>query len=165
MKDKLNNSSDFDLDLFIPNGILICHFATAGLQIQDEIFFDGFHNEFRNRIKNYDFIKPFKFIVNPSLDEIISSKYEANKEFNKENYLKDFINYAEMGLFSFDRTNINSQYDTEFHLVAYPVLDEEYRMFIHGITGRFVDMNFDELNAIIDLQVQENLNKSFNYPL
>ena len=48
---KINNSRDFDLDLFYRENIYLMHFATAGLQLNDEIFFDRSHNDFRNFIK------------------------------------------------------------------------------------------------------------------
>ncbi|MBD1394935.1 hypothetical protein [Mucilaginibacter glaciei] len=37
-----------------------------------------------------------------------------------ETYLKCFIEFAEKGLFAFDKTMLNNFSDTDFHLVAIP---------------------------------------------
>lgn len=159
MNSRINNSSDFDLDLFFSIGMLWGHFATAGLQVRDEIFFDPSHNNFRMFIKNYPLKKAFEYKLNPYLDDIISSKYFTNPEFKLDIYLKDFIDYAKMGLFSFDRTTINSQTDPKFHLVAYPIIDEQFLMLLREF---YPDRNQPSLRVIEDnvQYILENFQKS-----
>lgn len=141
---KINNSSDFDLDLFFYCKYFpfIGHFATAGLQISDENFFTNHHNDYRNKILDVNTYK-FQFAINPNLEKIIAYKREIDPEFDFENYTKDFIKYAQCGLFSFDRTYLDDLKSDYFHLVAYPIIDN-YN--IHIIFENFSESYFHELN-------------------
>ncbi|WP_228377352.1 hypothetical protein, partial [Chryseobacterium indologenes] len=90
---RINNSSDFDLDLFFKSELFFMHFATAGLQISDENFFENNHNDFRYFLKNLS-VPPFKYELNPNLRERLSFKREIDKEYKSELYTMDFISYA-----------------------------------------------------------------------
>lgn len=165
MKSSINNSSDFDLDLFFGIGFLWGHFATAGLQIHDEFFFDPIHSNFRSFIKNYPFKRPFEYKLNPYLDDLISNKYVTNPNFDLDSYLNDFIDYAKMGFFSFDRSNINSQTDTKFHLVAYPIIDEQFLMLLLEFYPNRYQPSLREVDEYVQY-ILENLQKSsFDFPL
>lgn len=122
---KINNSSDFDLDLFFCCRYFpfMCHIATGGFQISDENFFTNFHNDFRNQILNKNTFK-FEYNLNPNLEKIIANKREIDPEFDFENYTRDFIKYAQCGLFSFDRTYLDDLKSDYFHLVAYPIIND-----------------------------------------
>lgn len=158
---KINNSTDFDLDLFFRNNIYLMHFATAGLQVKDEIFFDTSHNDFRNFIKNFSPPR-FKHQLNPALDDIISVKRENNKDFNAKLYTADFINYAEMGIFSFDRTFIERTDDTNFHLVAYPILDENYNHLFNQVFNHDLDIiDYHFINVEVDQLVKSYFSRSY----
>jgi len=160
----MNNSSDFDLDLFFKTDFLFLHVATAGLQVNDEIFFNSSHNDFRNLLKNIS-LTPFQYKLNPFLQEIISSKRETNTNFNFEFYIADFIKYAQLGLFSFDRTFINNNEDNNFHLVAYPILDDSYNMLINHIYGINLNLDYNQINNIVTGFIHDNLNRSFKWSL
>lgn len=126
---KINNSLDFDLDLFFICSYyfffkypFIGHFATGGLKVSDKNFFTNNHNDFRSHILSNKGLK-FEYKLNPNLEKIISYKREIDTEFNLENYTRDFIKYAQCGLFSFDRTYIDDSIKDSFHLVAYPIIN------------------------------------------
>jgi hypothetical protein len=144
---KINNSSDFDLDLFFCCKYFpfMCHFATAGFQISDENFFTSYHNDFRNKILNKNTFK-FKYNLNPNLEKIIANKREIDPEFDFENYTRDFIKYAQYGLFSFDRTYLDDLKSDYFHLVAYPIIDSYNRDII---LENFYENHFHLLNYCI----------------
>ena len=158
---KINNSSEFDLDLFYGNNFQLFHIATAGLQIKDENFFSNSHNEFRHFLKNFSQAR-FQYKLNPFLEEIISYKREADPEFDFELYTSDFIKYAQFGLFSFDRTFINKNADRTFHLVAYPILDENYNMLLRQIYGYDINLDFSPINNHILQQINNYYNRSFS---
>jgi hypothetical protein len=158
---KINNSSDFDLDLFFNLDAFFVHVATAGLQIRDEIFFNTYHNDFRNFIKNFS-RTPFQYKLNPSLEKIISFKREINPNFDFKLYTDDFIEYAKLGLFSFDRTYIERNNDYNFHLVAYPIFDSGYNDIIEKFSKVEInrDFDYDKLNYFIDLHIERHYNRS-----
>lgn len=157
---RVNNSSDFDLDLFLNNYIILSHFATAGLHISDNSFFNSFHNDFRHFLKNLT-IPPFKFELNPNLSEILSIKRELDREFNIDLYTSDFIKYAQKGLFSFDRTFIEDSSDIHFHLVAYPILNSNYNDLMNQIYGFNFYFDIDLCNRYITEMVNDEFRKSF----
>lgn len=158
---KINNSSDFDLDLFFGNNIFLMHFATAGLQVNDEIFFSSSHNNFRNFLKNFSQTR-FEYKLNPFLEEIISSKRETNPNFDFELYTADFITYAKFGLFSFDRTFIGQNDDNNFHLVAYPILNDSYNNLINNIYNVNINLDYNLVNEDIVQSVNNYFKRSFN---
>jgi hypothetical protein len=128
---KINNSSNFDLDLFFlcKKFEFMCHFATGGLQVSDKFFFTDSHNIIRNNILNNKF--KFEYRLNPNLEKIIANKREIDPNFDLEYYTRDFIKYAQSGLFSFDRTNLSDSTSYFFHLVAYPVITRDNIREIH----------------------------------
>lgn len=159
---RLNNSSDFDLDLFFRNDFFLMHFATAGLHISDSNFFNNNHNDTRYFLKNLS-LPPFKFELNPNLQEILSIKSETDREFNVELYTADFIRYAQKGLFSYDRTFIENSSDIHFHLVAYPILNCNYNYFLYHIfgTGIEYEYDYDSINSFIAETVRDNYWQKF----
>ncbi|MDH5033782.1 hypothetical protein [Chryseobacterium cucumeris] len=158
---RINNSSDFDLDLFFKSELFLMHFATAGLQISDENFFENNHSDFRYFLKNLS-VPPFKYELNPNLREILSFKREIDKEFNIELYTIDFISYAQKGMFSFDRTFIENSTDINFHLVAYPILDENYNNFLYHFFKIKNYVDYDYINKSITEIVNRFFRNSFN---
>jgi len=161
---KINNSSDFDLDLFFRIDPLLMHVATAGLKVNDEIFFNRANNNFRNFLKNFT-QTPFEYKLNPFLQEIISFKREINPNFDFDLYTTDFITYAQFGLFSFDRTFIEKNGDNNFHLVAYPILDESYSKLINRINNNNNSLDYNLLNNDIGQFVNNYNNHSFRFNL
>ena len=136
-----NISINYDLDLFCDLGTIIFHYATAGGYIPKSIFNNPKHQRIRASLLNNKI--NFDYKLNPALDEIFSIKFESQKlqseNFDREAYLKDFIFYAKKGCFSFDRTFISNHLDNRYHLVAYPVFDNEYENSFLG------NKNIDEI--------------------
>lgn len=103
-----------DIDWFIQDSQLInIHAASAGrnipdIIIQNNILNEDLLNQFLNLPKKYE-----KIETNPNLQNM---GIENTKE-----YLSDFIDMAQKGFYSFDKTNINNPDDDRYHLVAYPV--------------------------------------------
>lgn len=136
------------------------HFATAGLQISDNNFYDDSHSDFRHLLKNLT-IPAFKYELNPNLREVLALKRETDLEFNIELYTADFITYAQKGLLSFDRTFIENSSDVNFHLVAYPILDRNYNYFLHEFFGIDSDVDYTQINRFIFDIVNGNYKNSF----
>ncbi|UUC44029.1 hypothetical protein [Flavobacterium cerinum] len=169
---KINNSSDFDLDLFFSCKCFpfICHFATGGLKISDENFFTQYHNNLRNKTLNNNPFK-FEYRLNPNLEKIIANKREIDPEFDFENYTRDFIKYAQFGFFSFDRTYLDAPDSNLFHLVAYPIIDNHNRFemfqyfkedYFHFLYNYKSDFNFDMNRSYTDIHdfINENFKNS-----
>jgi hypothetical protein len=157
---KINNSSDFDLDLFFREDIYLKHFATAGLQVSNEVFFDNSHNNFRNWLKSFS--RPrFEYRLNPSLNEIISFKLETDPKFDLDLYTADFKSYAELGLFSYDRTFIDKNDDNHFHLVAFPILNNSYNELLNHIYSENIDLNYNFVNKEVDYLNKKYYHTSF----
>lgn len=126
------NSTDYDLDLFFNSstGFLKkfknypIHVATAGGHLPDSVFFNQNHAIFRSELKKIPISSRLEYEINPNIDEIISLKCRlsdsAYESFDRESYLNDFIEYAQCGCLSFDRTNIADADSELYHLVAYP---------------------------------------------
>ena len=126
------NSSDYDLDLFFNMDTAFSrvftrypiHVATAGGYFPDDIIFNKNHALFRSKLKNIPIILRREYEINPNIDEIISLKCRLSniefENFDRESYLSDFIEYAQCGCLSFDRTNIADANCDLYHLVAYP---------------------------------------------
>jgi len=171
---KINNSSDFDLDLFFCCKYFpfMCHFASAGLQISNKNFFTNYHHDFRKKILNNNTFK-FEFKLNPNLEKIIANKREIDSKFDFENYTRDFIKYAQYGLFSFDRTYLEDSKSDYFHLVAYPIInnhnyidfilkyfnENHFPIFNHFITDFhfLTNRNFTDINDYINENFQNSI--------
>jgi len=164
------NSRDFDFDIFSIYRCCIVHYATAGGDIPKSIFLNPNHSKLRADLKGDRNKLSFKIEVNPNLENILRIKAENQRfnfeEFDRESYLDSFISYAKLGLFSFDRTFINNHDDMRFHLVAYPVIDDKYNVFLE----RFAESNikiqdFDRANAIINELVRRNFDEPLRLSL
>jgi len=147
--------TDYDLDIFCELDIFKLHFATAGGIIPHKTMIDPDHHRFRASLKSKVNTLSFNYKLNPALDQILAIKSEEQRfSFDGENralYLYDFINYAKKGLFSFDRTFISKPSNSNYHLVAYPILDENYGTFLN----RFLNISrsvfdYSNLNSQID---------------
>lgn len=137
------NPTDFDLDLFfirkyhhrklVTKSIkpFLLHLATAGGIVSEHVYKNRVHDNIRCKIKNMPVNLKLNYILNPKLSKIIRSKkelYSNNSEvtFNEIAYMHDFIAYVQSGCFSFDRTNIHDSKSNEYHLVASPIIDDQY---------------------------------------
>lgn len=102
-----------DIDWFFTNSDEIGFAASGGGQLPRSVAKSAENLEllalyFKNLPEKYG------VIINPSLDKIITDGVD-------ERYLKSFVQMAKKGLFSFDRTVLNSFTDPNYHLVAKPV--------------------------------------------
>lgn len=144
-------STDFDFDLFFMGHVFLyhmdyfpfslffrppfwpifpcAHIATAGGEVSKNLYEDPIHFQIRKKVKNLPPEMKMEWKLNPYINEIFAKKRMSDNEeytFDQELYTHDFIEYAKCGFFSFDRTNLNSPYDKNYHLVAYPVFNENY---------------------------------------
>lgn len=100
-----------DLDIFLKDSNKYVHIATGGGQIPNNLAsLDISSEEFKNlQLDNiYDEIE-----INPFLNEILNLD-------NLESYLEDFIKYAKLGFYSYDKTKLGDFKNFDFHLVAKP---------------------------------------------
>lgn len=132
-------SLDYDLDLFYPlsadGGYL--HLATAGGAVPDSIFKEVRHRRIRSKIRALPDELRMSTALSPNLDRIIEGKRRKmadrnfgegvdSPDFDQEAYVRDFVNYASFGFYSFDRTDVSNPNGSGYHLVAYPVFDSKY---------------------------------------
>lgn len=124
MKNK-NISELYDLDIFIFLPSLKIHIATAGAILPDYILSLANNNyiiyDYYNTIDSKN-----EYLINPNLEEIVYKKeYSKRNDFDEKLYLESFIKLASKGFYSFDKTNIQDPLDKKFHLVAYPINNDE----------------------------------------
>ena len=102
-----------DIDWFFNNGKDVGFVASGGGKLPDSI---------AKSLEKDQFLASFfrslplrsEVTINPDLDKIIPTRIN-------ETYLSDFIEMAQKGLFSFDKTVLNNFSDLHYHLVAKPV--------------------------------------------
>lgn len=109
-------SRDIDFYIFNPQ-IGFLHFASAGgilpkIIVENDLLNDSLHNIFFELPIEYD------YEINPNLREILNLS-----DLDFENYTRDFIQMAQRGFYSFDRTYINNRSRQEYHIVAWPKFD------------------------------------------
>lgn len=178
------NSTGFDFDLFFSTSdepiycldkeiylssllhIPFIHIATAGGLVHENIYKRQTHAQIRKKIKLLHNDIKMDFLVNPNLDKILDQKKILNDEsytFNRESYLHDFIEYAKCGFLSFDRTILNKPSDNGYHLVAYPIFDENYPEIIKNLFNMNLKRyNHRTLNKYIQRFVTHDLNANLH---
>jgi hypothetical protein len=103
-----------DLDLFFRDRTKLVHIATAGGRIPEVLAESDRQNEdFAQSIEAVKSI--FEIEVNPNLREILGLSDNG-----LEGYLRDFVDMAKRGFYSYDKTKIGNFDDGTFHLVARP---------------------------------------------
>ena len=104
-----------DIDYYVFNlKIGLLHFASAGGRLPSIIEGNDLNNE-QLHLAILELPSSYEIEINPNLTEITGLSGQQ-----LETYLADFISIAKRGLFSFDKTNINVQQDSNYHLVAWP---------------------------------------------
>lgn len=103
-----------DIDWFFTNNEDIGFVASGGGKLPASVAKSADNNEF---IRSYfaSLSTSSNIVINPNLNNIISSVVD-------ERYLADFINMAEKGLFTFDRSVFSSFSNSKYHLVAKPTI-------------------------------------------
>jgi len=112
----MNDLSGMDLDWFFTtkDGKII-HLASAGGDVPNEVdehYLDEISDILGELDSNYD------YVINPNLENILKAN---NRKIPKmKYYLETFVEMAKLGIFSFDKTDINNGNDNNYHLVASP---------------------------------------------
>ncbi|WP_199155461.1 hypothetical protein [Chromobacterium sp. ASV23] len=145
-------------------GARCIHIATAGGVVSKDVYENPVHFQIRKKVKNLPSEMKMEWKLNPYLDEIFAEKKKFNNEeyaFDEESYKHDFIEYAKCGFFSFDRTNLNDPSDSKYHLVAYPVFNENYnelaRIIFNDEIGNF---NYTMVNKYLDEIVNDEIGRA-----
>lgn len=167
-----------DIDWFCIINNIPVHIATAGGILPNIM---KTKNNYKNNISNGKIINSIKQseippTLNPKLKEILFGNKTDNTNdyilsvleiFNlniddsnrlvdmyiEEIYAKSFIEFAQKGFCSFDKTNINDPYDGMYHLVAKPNITVELNNFKLNLPEIYID-NFclcDDSFNLIDL--------------
>lgn len=110
----LNNidQQSIDKDWFFLSGEHVVFVASGGGKIPSSVIRNW---DMSNKLSSFFRELPPRsgFKLNAKLDDILKGK--VNKE-----YLRDFIFMAERGLFTFDKTHLNTFESTSYHAVAIP---------------------------------------------
>ena len=133
---------DIDWFIFEFNNFNYCHFASAGGRLPRIIQENDLLNEEINQIiKRFENEKKFEYEINPNLRSIMNFE---NEELYQE-YVRDFINYAQIGFYSYDKTYLNNFDDMTYHLVAYP---KNYQRAL--IENRYLELLSISKNTILN---------------
>ena len=125
----------------------IAVFASAGGYIPENLlgaidFFLSFSENIReSRIISKD------IFINKNISSILG----IDDKKSLKRYLEDFIYLAERGLYVYDKTNIEEQFDDKYHLVASPLVPLKLRDLSTTIQANFViysNIDFDSLSDI-----------------
>ena len=82
--------------------------------------------------------------INPNLNKIITTIID-------DRYLADFVYMAQKGLFSFDKTVLNSFSESRYHLVAKPISPLKFSQLPPEIRGILMASKYDgNIDSIID---------------
>lgn len=102
-----------DLDIFLKDSSKYVHIATGGGQIPNNLaLLDNSSEEFKD-LQLESIFDDTEIEINPFLNEILNIE-------DLENYLVDFIKYAKLGFYSYDKTILGDFKNFNFHLVAKP---------------------------------------------
>jgi hypothetical protein len=156
------NPEEFDFDLFfVCCGFspALIHIATAGGFINRRIYTNPDHAKIRARLRDPSNVEKFDYRLNPNLDEILFQN-ASNSGMDRGTYLVDFVEYAKSGCFSFDRTYISESNNFLYHLVAYPVITENYLSAVNAATNSNIGnfgfiMSNNELENFIKLELRK----------
>ena len=132
-----------DLDIFLKDSNKYVHIATGGGQIPDNLaLLDASSQEFKD-LKLDNIFNESEIEVNPLLREILNIE-------ELENYLEDFIKYAKLGFYSYDKTNIGDFKNFNFHLVAKPKQGNNSKISYKGI--KELNVEFPDNFQVFNLQ-------------
>lgn len=111
-----------DIDYFLTFPDVICHFASAGSRLPLFVEENDLVNEENLRLiplVSADVLGDLdvSYEINPNLS-LITGIPQDSEDF--QSYIRDFVGFAKLGFFSFDKTYINEREDGRYHLVAYP---------------------------------------------
>jgi hypothetical protein len=107
--------STLDLDLFLKDKNKFIHIASGGGKIPNRLAnSDNVIEDFKETVNNID--NSFEIEINPELSRILNIE-----ETELETYLSDFLKYAKLGFFTYDKTKLGEFDDMTFHLVAKPI--------------------------------------------
>jgi hypothetical protein len=141
-----------DIDwFFIDRWRRICHVASAGGFIPELISENEESNEAFFKIVQ-QLPEKYDFILNPRIDEILTTSQNEFIENPRETYLKSFISMARKGIYSFDKTVLGDFEDPYYHLVARP--------YYEGMTEYPIDKSTE--NSII--RIKSPMYKYVQYP-
>ncbi|BEV04471.1 hypothetical protein [Chryseobacterium gambrini] len=102
-----------DLDIFFKDSNKYVHIATGGGQIPNTLASLDISSEEFKELNLESLYGENEIDINPTLSDILNIE-------NLESYLVDFIKYAKLGFYSYDKTNIGDFKNQNFHLVAKP---------------------------------------------
>lgn len=104
-----------DLDLFFRDNDKYIYLASAGGQIPDQLAGNDTNNK-AFQLQAEELTRNMEVEINPNLARILG------KDDGLEGYLASFIEMAQKGFYSYDKTNVGDFRDKFFHLVAWPTL-------------------------------------------
>lgn len=111
----LIEQSTLDLDFFLKDKNKFIHIASGGGKIPNRLAnSDNVIEDFKETVNNID--NNFEIEINPELSRILNIE-----ETELETYLSDFLKYAKLGFFTYDKTKLGEFDDMTFHLVAKPI--------------------------------------------
>lgn len=107
-----------DLDVIFTDGVKLIHLASGGGRLPERLIDSDVYNE--NILSDLIGVNTFEYTdieieTNPNLQEILNLELEEI-----DNYLRDFIQFAKRGLYTYDKTKLGEFDDFTFHLVAKP---------------------------------------------
>jgi len=105
-----------DIDWFFTDGEHIGFVASGGGKLPEVIAGSSENNQ--KLISYFRSLRDISTtVINPNLDSLL---YEVFGNGADERYLRDFLLMTRKGLYSFDKTYLNSFFDSNYHLVAIP---------------------------------------------
>ncbi|MES2654690.1 MAG: hypothetical protein V4620_03825 [Bacteroidota bacterium] len=108
--------STTDLDIFILDKQKVVHIATGGGNIPEKLLeSDRYNGELRFTFRQLLRFPESEIEINPNISEITRLPEEQLQA-----YLIDFIYFAKLGIYTYDKTDLGNFESLKFHLVAKP---------------------------------------------
>lgn len=108
-----NEQQVLDIDWFFTNNEDVAFVASGGGRLPQSVAQSAENNKL---LVSFFRGLPItsEVVINPELNKVIANIVD-------ERYLADFVSLTQKGLFSFDKTVLNSFLESQYHLVAKPV--------------------------------------------
>lgn len=140
-----NEQQGLDIDWFFTNNEEVAFVASGGGRLPQSIAKSAENNKL---LASFFRGLPITSAVeiNPDLNKVITTIID-------DRYLADFIYMAKKGLFSFDKTVLNSFLESRYHLVAKPVSPLKFSKLPSEIRDILIASKYDgNIDSIIDSQ-------------
>lgn len=134
-----------DIDWFFTDGKNIGFVASGGGGLP-EIIADSLENN--QKLASYFRSLPdiSSLVINPNLDSLLHEVFGNGVD---ERYLQDFLLMTKKGLYSFDKTYVNSFLDSNYHLVVSPSMPLTLEDLPKDIFEILIKANYTEGNLNI----------------